>query len=109
MNSQMLRDTTQALIADDKNLRAMDESTPTCNKRFAKPGIPQIVEARRACRESIVTTHGSVRASAAMLYDETIHQQTKSSIPFVRVLIDAGIIPGIKVDAGAKELPGHPG
>jgi fructose-bisphosphate aldolase class I len=110
MNSQTLRDTAQALVADDKGLLAMDESTGTCNKRFAKLGIPQTVEAHRAYRELIVTTPGLGESiGGAILYDETIRQKTKDGTPFVKVLIDAGIIPGIKVDAGAKELAGHPG
>ena len=110
MNSQTLRDTAQALVADDKGLLAMDESTPTCNKRFASLGIPQTVEARRAYREMIVTTAGLGECiSGAILFDETIRQQKSDGTPFVKVLIDAGIIPGIKVDAGAKELAAHPG
>src|ERR1035438_559246 len=110
MNSQTLRDTAQALAADDKGLLAMDESTPTCNKRFVSLGIPQTVEARRAYREMIVTTAGLGECiSGAILYDETIRQQKSDGTPFVKVLIDAGIIPGIKVDAGAKALAGHPG
>jgi fructose-bisphosphate aldolase class I len=88
----------------------MDESTPTCNKRFASLGIPQTVAARRAYREMIVTTDGlSECIGGAILYDETIRQQKSDGTPFVKVLIDAGIIPGIKVDAGAKELAGNPG
>ena len=88
----------------------MDESNPTCNKRFAKLGIPQTEEARRAYRELIVTTPGLGECiSGAILYDETIRQQTKDGTPFVKVLTDAGIIPGIKVDTGAKDLAGHPG
>ena len=47
--------------------------------------------------------------SGAILYDETIRQQKKDGTPFVKVLIDAGIIPGIKVDTGAKDMAGHPG
>jgi fructose-bisphosphate aldolase class I len=110
MNSQTLRDTAQALVADDKGLLAMDESTPTCNKRFASLGIPQTVEARRTYREMIVTTAGLGECiSGAILFDETIRQQKSDGTPFVKVLIDAGIIPGIKVDAGAKELAAHPG
>jgi fructose-bisphosphate aldolase class I len=110
MNSQTLRDTAQALVADDKGLLAMDESTPTCNKRFASLGIPQTVEARRAYREMIVTTAGLGECiSGAILFDETIRQQKSDGTPFVKVLIEAGIIPGIKVDTGAKELAGHPG
>ena len=110
MNSQTLKDTAQALVADDKGLLAMDESTPTCNKRFAGLGIPQTVVARRAYRELIVTTPGLGECiGGAILYDETIRQQKSDGTPFVKVLIDAGIIPGIKVDAGAKELAAHPG
>ena len=110
MNSQTLRDTAQALVADDKGLLAMDESTPTCNKRFASLGIPQTVEARRAYREMIVTTAGLGECiSGAILFDETIRQQKSDGTPFVKVVIEAGIIPGIKVDTGAKELAGHPG
>ena len=110
MKLQQLKETTQALFISEKGLLAMDESTGTCNKRFAKLGIPQTVEARRAYRELIVTTPGLGESiGGAILYDETIRQQTKDGAPFVKVLVDAGIIPGIKVDTGAKELAGHPG
>jgi fructose-bisphosphate aldolase class I len=110
MKSQMLRDTAMKLFADDKGLLAMDESTPTCNKRFAALGIPQTEETRRAYRELIVTTQGLGESiGGAILCDETIRQKKRDGTPFVKVLIDAGIIPGIKVDAGAKALAGHPG
>ena len=110
MNLQNLTDTAKALVADDKGLLAMDESNPTCNKRFAKLDIPQTVEARRAYRELIVTTPGLGECiSGAILYDETIRQQKKDGTPFLKVLTDAGIIPGIKVDTGAKDLAAHPG
>jgi fructose-bisphosphate aldolase class I len=110
MDAQKLRDTARALVAGDKGLLAMDESTGTCNKRFASLGIPQTIEARRAYRELIVTTPGLGECiSGAILYDETIRQQKGDGTPFVKVLIEAGIIPGIKVDTGAKELAGHPG
>jgi fructose-bisphosphate aldolase class I len=110
MNLQMLRDTAQALVAGDKGLLAMDESTPTCNKRFASLGIPQTVEARRAYRELIVTTPGLGECiGGAILFDETIRQKTSDGTPFIKVLIEAGITPGIKVDTGAKELAGRPG
>jgi fructose-bisphosphate aldolase class I len=73
-------------------------------------GIPQTVEARRAYRELIVTTPRLGECiGGAILFDETIRQQKRDGTPFVKVLIEAGIIPGIKVDAGAKELAGHPG
>jgi fructose-bisphosphate aldolase, class I len=97
-------------MAGDKGLLAMDESTPTCDKRFARLGIPQTEESRRAYRELIVTTPGLGESiSGAILYDETIRQQTKDGTPFTQVIIDAGIIPGIKVDIGAKDMAGHPG
>ena len=109
MNAQQLIDTSTALVADHKGLLAMDESNPTCNKRFAMLGIPPTVEARRAYRELIVTTPGLAQSiSGAILYDETIRQQTKDGIPLVKVLTDAGIIPGIKVDTGAKKMAGRP-
>ena len=110
MNLQLLKDTVKLLFADHKGLLAMDESTGTCNKRFQEHGIPQTVEARKAYRELIVTTPGLGESiGGAILYDETIRQKKDDGTPFVKVLIDAGIIPGIKVDRGAKELAGHPG
>ena len=110
MNAQDLMDTAKKLVAGDKGLLAMDESNPTCNKRFARLGIPQTEEARRAWRELIVTTPGLGESiSGAILYDETIRQKKKDSTPFVKVITDAGIIPGIKVDTGAKDMAGHPG
>jgi len=73
MNAQLLIDTAKAMVADDKGLLAMDESDPTCNKRFAKLGIPQTEESRRAYRELIVTTPGLGDCiSGAILFDETI-------------------------------------
>jgi fructose-bisphosphate aldolase class I len=110
MKVQAILETVQALVAGDKGLLAMDESAPTCNRRFAALGIPQTDEARRAYRELLVTTPNLGRCiSGAILYDQTIHQATKAGVPFVKVLLDAGIIPGIKVDAGAKDLAGHMG
>jgi fructose-bisphosphate aldolase class I len=110
MDAQELKDTAKALVADDKGLLAMDESNPTCNRRFAKLGIPQTVEARRAYRELIVTTPGLGESiSGAILYDETIRQQKRDGAPFIKVIADAKIIAGVKVDTGAKELAGHPG
>ena len=110
MNNQLLSETARALVADDKGLLAMDESTPTCNKRFATLGIPQTEEARQAYRELIVTAPGLCEnISGAILYDETIRQQKQDGTPFLKVLANAGIIPGIKVDTGAKNLAAHPG
>ena len=72
-------------------------------------GIPQTEQARRAYRELIVTTPGLGESiSGAILYDETIRQQKNDGTPFAKAISDAGIIPGIKVDTGAKDLADHP-
>ena len=105
-----LAETAQALIGRGRGLLAMDESTPTCNKRFAAAGIPQTWAARRAWREVIITTpelHACI--GGAILYDETIRQSDRNGTPFVERLAALGIMPGIKVDLGAKDLALHPG
>ena len=110
MNTQKLIDTAKAMVADNKGLLAMDESLPTCNKRFAKLGIPETAELRRDYREMIVTTAGlNESISGAILFDETVHQQLKDGTSFIKALTDKGIIPGIKVDAGTIDMYGHPG
>ncbi len=110
MKEQELLTAVKAMMQSGKGLLAMDESDPTCNSRFAKLGIPQTVEARRAWRELIVTTPGLGEfISGAILYDETIRQSKNDGTSFIQVLIEAGIVPGIKVDMGAKDLAGHPG
>jgi fructose-bisphosphate aldolase class I len=109
MNIKELLKTAGTLVADDKGILAMDESNPTCNKRFATLGIPQTGKTRRAYREMIVTTPGLGEfISGAILYDETIRQKKKNGTPFIKSVTDAGIIPGVKVDMGAKDLAGHP-
>ena len=110
MNLKEIIKTAKTLVADDKGLLAMDESNPTCNKRFVKLGIPQTEETRRAYREMIVTTPGlSECISGTILYDETIHQHLTDGTSFIKTVTDLGIIPGIKVDMGAKDMAGHPG
>jgi fructose-bisphosphate aldolase, class I len=110
MKAQELIDTVRRLVAGDKGLPAMDESDPTCNKRFATLGIPQTEKARRSYREMIVTTPGLGEfISGVILYGETIRQSREDGTPFVKVITAAGIIPGIKVDTGAKDMAGHPG
>jgi fructose-bisphosphate aldolase class I len=110
MNTHELINTAGALVANDKGLLAMDESNPTCDRRFAKQGIPQTEEARRSYRELIITTPRLGECiSGTILYDETIRQRKKDGTPLIRAIIEAGIIPGIKVDTGAKDLAGHPG
>ena len=110
MSAQELVTTAKAMVADGKGLLAMDESTHTCNKRFEKVGIPQTEEARRSYREMILTTPGLGEfISGVILYDETIRQSRKDGTLFVKVITDAGIIPGIKVDTGEEDMAGHPG
>ena len=110
MNIQDLTTTATKLMADDKGLLAIDESISTCDKRFAKLGIPQTPEARRAYRELIVTTAGLGESiSGVILFDETIRQRKKDGTPLIDVVMNAGIVPGIKVDTGAKELAAFPG
>jgi fructose-bisphosphate aldolase class I len=109
VNTQKLRDIAKTLVAGDKGLLAMDGSTPSCNERFARLGIPQTAEARRAYRELIVTTPGLGECiSGLILCDETIRQQKRDGTPFVKAITDAVIITGIKVDTGAKDMVGHP-
>jgi fructose-bisphosphate aldolase, class I len=105
-----LRATAQAMLAPGKGILAMDESQGTCNKRFEKLGIPTTEDRRRAYRELILTTPNlSEFISGAILYDETIRQSTHSGVPFTQLMQQVGIIIGIKLDAGAKDLAGCPG
>jgi fructose-bisphosphate aldolase class I len=98
------------MVADGKGLIAIDESTGTCNKRFAQWGIPQTAEAHRKYRELIVNTPGlNESISGAILYDETIRQRKDDGTPFAKALAAIGIIPGIKVDMGAKEMAAFSG
>ncbi len=102
--------TAQTLMAPGKGLLAMDESVGTCNRRLAEHGIAQTEVSRRRYRELLVTAPGLSEAiSGAILFDETLGQNTRDGVPFVDVLRAAGIVIGIKVDAGAQALAGHPG
>jgi fructose-bisphosphate aldolase class I len=110
VDTGILVETVHAIVAGNKGLLAMDESTGTCNKRFAAVGITQTVEARRAYRELLITTPGLADSiSGVILYDETIRQATHDGIPFLKVIKDAGIIAGIKVDTGTENLEGYRG
>lgn len=110
MNTQALQATAKMIFADGKGLLAIDESIGTCNKRFAKWGIPQTAETRRQYRDLIVNTPGLDESiSGAILYDETIRQRTNDGTPFAEALADLGIISGIKVDTGAKDMAAFPG
>ncbi len=108
MTIHALIETARKLVGDGRGLLAMDESNATCNKRFAALGIEQTEPTRRDWRELLITTPGLADSiSGAILYAETIHQETTNGTPFVKALVEAGIIPGIKVDIGAKPLAGY--
>jgi fructose-bisphosphate aldolase class I len=105
--SDELRDTAAALVAEGKGILAADESNGTMDKRLKAAGIEAGEEQRRALREVLFTTDGvSDYISGVILYDETFRQSTADGTPFPRLLEEQGIIPGIKVDTGAKPLAG---
>lgn len=109
MNSLVLKQSIKTLLADRKGLLAMDESIDTCNKRFAKLGIAQTKEARRAYRELIITTPNLNHfISGLILCDETIRQSKANGTPFLELISESGMMIGIKVDTGAKNMAGHP-
>jgi len=102
--------TAATLLSGGKGLLAMDESVATCYTRFAQAGLPRTPELRHAYREWLVTTPGlGDFISGAILHDETIRQHTADGTPLVQLLDKAGIIAGIKVDAGTHDLAGFPG
>ena len=110
VNTQTLEETARMMVADGKGLLAIDESTTTCNKRFAKFDIPQTAEAHRQYRQLIVDTPGlNESISGAILFDETIRQKKDCETPFAAGLAAIGILPGIKVDLGAKPMACFPG
>ncbi len=103
-------DTAAKLVDGDRGLLAIDESNPTCNKRFANLHIPQNAETRRAYRDWIVATPGLADCiSGVIVCDETLRQETRDGTPFVNAVAHAGLVPGIKVDTGAKPMAGHSG
>src|SRR5262249_30197368 len=100
-----LHDTAKALVADGKGILAADESTGTIKKRFDSIELESTEENRRAYRELLFTTPGvEDYISGVILYDETIRQSASDGTPFPELLASKGIIPGIKVDEGAKPL-----
>lgn len=110
MTTAAMRRTARALVATGKGILAADESAPTMARRLATVGVESTEVARRSYREILFTTKGlSEYISGVILFDETIRQVATDGRPFARVLSDAGIIPGIKVDGGTKALAGFPG
>src|SRR5206468_8142005 len=105
-----LESTAIALVADGKGILAADETSPTLTKRFVALGIESTAESRRAYREMLFTPPGVAEfLSGVIMYDETIRQKSSSGLPLPEVLSSRGIIPGIKVDTGAKPLAACPG
>ena len=103
--SEAMRTTATDLVAPGKGILAADESTGTIKKRFDSIGVPNTEENRQAYRQLLFTTAGlGEHISGAILFDETIRQSTVDGVSFVKVLEEAGVIPGIKVDTGAKPL-----
>jgi len=105
MDVQQLQSTAQALVAEGKGILAADESTGTIKKRLDSIGVESTENTRRAYRELLFTTEGAEEfISGVILYDETIRQSASDGTPFPKLLESRGIIPGIKVDLGAKPL-----
>ena len=110
MGLQELEATARALVAQGKGILAADESTGTIKKRFDSIGVESTEDTRRGYRQMLFTTDGmSEFISGVILYDETIRQSSSDGIGFPKILEEQGVIPGIKVDTGAKDLPGFPG
>lgn len=108
--SDLMRNTARDLVAPGKGILAADESSSTIAKRFASIGVESTEENRRSYREMLLTAPGVGEwISGVILYDETIRQSTSDGRPFPKLLVDAGTIPGIKVDKGTKDLAGAPG
>jgi fructose-bisphosphate aldolase class I len=105
MDLQQLESTARALVAEGKGILAADESNRTIKKRFDSIGVEATEETRRAYRDLLFTTEGAEEyISGVILYDETIRQSSADGTPFPKLLESKGIIPGIKVDTGAKPL-----
>ncbi len=110
MNTAELAATAHAMVAKHRGILAADESTSTISKRFKSIKVESTEENRRAYREMLFTTPGAGEfISGVILYDETIRQKTKDGVPFPTYMSGQGMIPGIKVDTGAKPLAGFPG
>src|SRR5512141_2626054 len=102
---QDLAETARALVAEGKGILAADESDGKIKKRFDSIGVESTEDNRRAYRELLFTTPGAEEyISGVILFDETIRQNASDGTPFPELLASKGVIPGIKVDQGAKPL-----
>jgi fructose-bisphosphate aldolase class I len=110
MDLDALRSTARALVAPGRGILAADESTGTIEKRFKSINVSSIEENRRAYRELLFTTPGMEEfISGVIMFDETLRQKTCGGQPFAASLAGKGVIPGIKVDKGAKSMAQFPG
>ena len=112
MNEQMLMNTASAMVSKGKGILAADESTPTIGKRLDTIGVESTFETRNEYRDMLLTADGMENnISGVIMYDETLRQSTTCSdkTPFVDLLSNKNVLPGIKVDTGAKDLAGAPG
>ena len=110
MIDEQLRAVAAAMVAPGKGVLAIDESSGTMNKRLTALGVEATEEQRRAYRDLLLTAPGiDAFISGAILFDETLRQNALSGQPFVELMNASGILPGIKVDTGAKPLAGAPG
>ena len=110
MSIEDLPDIALAMVAKGKGIIAIDESNATIKKRFDTVGVECTEENRRAYREMLLTTPNlGDYISGAILYDETLRQKTKDGVPFTEIMMQNGILPGIKVDKGTTALAGFPG
>lgn len=110
MNTSELRSIASTMVAPGKGILAADESSSTIKKRFDAIQVESSEENRRFYRELLFTAKGSEKhISGVILYDETLRQSAGDGTPFPKLLAAKGIVPGIKVDTGAKNLPGFPG
>jgi len=110
MNLNDMKAVAKAMVGNGKGILAADESSPTIKKRFDTIDTESTEENRRRYREMLFTTPGMADyIGGVILFDETIRQKTKDGLPFPKYLADLGVVPGIKVDEGAKPLAGFPG
>ena len=110
MNVENLEAIARAMVAEGKGILAVDETNPTCTRRFAEFGIESTEDSRRAYREMLFTAPGvGDYISGAIIFDETIRQSTADGRPFVDLLNALGMMPGIKVDTGPRPLAKAPG
>ncbi|MHA7834625.1 MAG: class I fructose-bisphosphate aldolase, partial [Algiphilus sp.] len=110
MDVKLLEETARKMVAPGRGILAADESTGTIKKRFDSIQVESTEENRRAYRDLLFTTPGAEEyISGVILFEETLYQKTSDGTPFAKLLTDRGIVPGIKVDKGAKALAGAPG